>query len=68
MSSLGGLGGQFWSTLIGAVGGGIIAGAAGLGEQIFGVRAARKERLAAKEQQDLATAFSVMVKVVKIVS
>jgi hypothetical protein len=68
LSSLGGLSGQFWSTLIGAVVGAVVGGVISFAIQVHGARTARNERLAAKCQEDLSTAFSVTVKVVKMMS
>lgn len=68
IDSLGALGGQFWSTLIGAVVGAIVGGMISFGLQVHGVTATRNERLAARRQEDLAIAFSVIVKVIKVMS
>jgi hypothetical protein len=68
MGSLGGLGDQFWSTLFGAVVGAIMGGLISVGIQIWGARATRKDRAEAKRQEDLATALSVTVQVIKMLS
>jgi hypothetical protein len=68
MDGLGGLGGTFWATLIGAIVGAVVGGTITLLIQINGVRIARNERLETKRQDDLATAFSAMVKVIKMLS
>jgi hypothetical protein len=65
---LGGLGGTFWATLIGVIVGAGVGGIITFLIQISGVRIARNERLEAKRQDDLATAFSAMVKIIKMLS
>ena len=62
------LSGTIWATLIGAVAGSVTGGIINLLIQSNGVRIARVERLAAKRQENLATAFSVMVKIIKMLS
>ena len=62
------LSGTIWATLIGAVVGSVTGGAINLLIQITGIRIAQRERLAVKRQEDLATAFSAMVKIIKIFS
>jgi hypothetical protein len=68
MDSLGGLAGQFWSTLIGAVVGAAVGGLISYLIQRSGIKASREERLAIKRQEDLAIAFSTMVKLITIMS
>src|ERR1700743_3627494 len=68
MDDLGGLGGTFWATLIGAIVGAVVGGIITFLIQINGVRIARNERPEAKLQDDLATALSAMVKIIKLLS
>jgi hypothetical protein len=65
---LGGLSGAFWPTIIGAIVGAIVGGLISFLLQIYGVKIAQRERLASKRQSDLATAFNVTVKVIKMMS
>jgi len=66
--NLGGLGGTFWSTLIGAVVGAVVGGFISYLLQRQSAHEARQERLDAKRQENIATAFSTMVKVIKMLS
>jgi hypothetical protein len=66
--SLGGLGGTFWSTLIGAITGAVVGGAINLLIQWHSIRAARADRRRAKRDKDLAAAFRVMVKTIQMLS
>ena len=62
------LNGTFWSTLIGAVVGAVAGGLISFLIQVNAVRIARKERLAAKRQKDLAIGHLAMVKVIRMLS
>jgi hypothetical protein len=68
LPDLSALSGTVWATLIGAVVGSVTGGIINLLIQVNGIRIARRERLATKRQEDLATAFSVMVKVIRMLS
>src|SRR5262249_7095941 len=65
---LGGLGGTFWSTLVGAVVGAVVAGVINLLIQLKTITAARMDRSLVQRQADLGAAFGVMVKVIKMLS
>ncbi len=65
---LGGLTGQFWSTLVGAIVGTVVSGIISWIIQSNGADRAKEERLATKEQEDLSTAFLVTIKVVAMLS
>jgi hypothetical protein len=67
-SNLGGLGGTFWSTLIGAIIGAVVGGAINLVIQWHSITAARADRRRTKREKDLAAAFRVMVKIIKMLS
>ena len=64
LKDLGNPAGAAVSTLIG----GLIAAAAAWLVQHSAIKAARRERLAVKQQADLATAFTTVVKVIKMYS
>jgi hypothetical protein len=66
LTDLGNPTGASVSTLIGAVVGGLIAGGATWLVQRSATREARRERLAAKQQADLAVAFTTVVKVIRM--
>ncbi len=67
-TSLGGLGGTFWSTLIGAIVGALSAGTMSFVIQERSNKAVRLEREQTKRQETIATASLAMVKVIRILS
>ncbi len=68
VSSLGGVAGPFWSTLIGAVVGAVVGGVISYMIQRSGAHSARCERLLTKRQNDLAVAVQISVKTIRILS